>query len=646
MQKYLKNEAMGVVPRLPLEGSLDLTYRCNNNCRHCWLRTPPGSQELQNELSAEEIMAIFDEARKLGCRSWNISGGEPMTRPDFAEIFDYITRRSFSYTLNTNGTLITPEIAQLMRRKGTNLVALYGATAEVHDHITRNKGSFDAVVKGFSTLVEEGADFTVQLVPMRDNYHQLDEMVCLARSLSPSWRVGAAWLYLSASGDQDRNEEIRNMRLDASEVIELDRPDITYDEGIEREYWYNHLADDDRLFASCISKRRGFHIDPYGGMTFCDFIKDPALRYDLRKGCFEECWEEFIPSIVDKVRGGQEYRDNCGSCDLRDNCRWCPVYGYLEHRRFSAKVEYLCSVARESHKFKVDWKKNHRRYYQIGGITIQVDSDLPFTESTFHPKFRAFEIEGPGEDTVFIRHHFSLPDLEDRDLGEEVYHNLPWIIHKKGNSWIYEGSVHRTHHIDRVAVFNREHTRARVYHDGQERFLRGGLESLANIITDQIFLARLLSDREGCILHSSGVILDGKGLLFVGHSGAGKSTIVKMLTGMAEILCDDRNILKRLPEGFRVYGTWSHGEVPVVSAASAPLKSILFLEKAEENRLIKIENSREVAGRLLGCLIKPLTTADWWEKSLSLVEKIVREVPCYRLQFDESGGVVDLLRDI
>jgi MoaA/NifB/PqqE/SkfB family radical SAM enzyme len=59
-----------------------------------------------------------------------------MLRPDFAEIFDYITSHCASYSLNTNGTLITPEIAELMKRKGNKMVALYGATAEVYDHIT------------------------------------------------------------------------------------------------------------------------------------------------------------------------------------------------------------------------------------------------------------------------------------------------------------------------------------------------------------------------------------------------------------------------------------------------------------------------------------------------------------------------------
>ena len=73
------------LPRLPLDGLLDLTYRCNNNCLHCWLWLSSQSSEVREELSFDEIRLIVDDARRLGCKAWKISGGEPMLRPDFLE---------------------------------------------------------------------------------------------------------------------------------------------------------------------------------------------------------------------------------------------------------------------------------------------------------------------------------------------------------------------------------------------------------------------------------------------------------------------------------------------------------------------------------------------------------------------------------
>jgi MoaA/NifB/PqqE/SkfB family radical SAM enzyme len=646
MQDYCERITVQDGPRLPLEGSIDLTYRCNNSCRQCWISLPSNSPEKENELTSDAITRIVDEARAMGCRKWAISGGEPMLRPDFPEIFDYITRKSVSYSLNTNGTLINPHIARLMTKKGSKMVALYGATAEVHDHITRTPGSFHSVLQGFAYLKEAGAGFTVQIVPMKDNYHQLDDMIRLAESLSPLWRIGASWLHLSASGDSERNGEILSQRLDPRDVIELDKPDSSAEDTAP----CRHTKDDGRLFASCIAGRRHFHVDPYGTMSFCSFIKDTALRYDLKTGSFLDGWDVFIPSLAEKVIGGREYDENCGSCTLREDCLWCPVFGYLEHRRFPAKVDYLCSVASETWKFKKTWERNHRRYYRIANIPIRVESELPLSDTTFSPKFRSFETDGPGKDAILLRHIFSLPDLGRYDLGKPVYRKPPWAIYRKGNSWIYVGITPdpEDRNTDSVAVFNQDHSHGTLYHSERQKdlYTRGDLQSLTMFPTDQILLARILAYRGGCYFHSAGVILENKGLLFVGHSDAGKSTMATMLKGKAEILCDDRIIVREGPKGFRMYGTWSHGDVAEVSANSAPLSALLFLNKSERNLLIPIKDEDEKFKKLLPYLIKPLETKDWWERMLLLVRKVASEVPCYTFEFDKSGQVVELLRSL
>ncbi len=647
--KYEEVKHVNSLPPLPLKGSIDFTYRCNNNCRHCWLRMPLDAEEKNSELSFSEMRKLIDDAKQMGCREWSISGGEPMLRPDFAEIFDYITGNCNSYSINTNGTLITPKIARLLKKKGVKMIALYGATAGVHDYITRNPGSFELTMRGFRYLREAGANFIVQLVPMKDNYSQFNDMVKLAESLSRHYRVGAAWLYLSACGSAEKNKEIMRQRLLPKEVVELDKPDLSYEEWMQKENPACRNANENGyLFASCINSKHDFHIDPCGQMTFCCFIKEPRLRYDLRKGSFKECWEKFIPSLANKVRVTKEYRQNCGSCEFRKDCRWCPVYAYLEHRRFSARVDYLCAVAKETRAFKEVWQKNHRRYFSIADITIEVESDLAIKENTFHPKFKHFEVSGRGKDTIFIRHHFSLPDLTGRDLGKEFYRRPPWAVYKKDNSWIYLGisPAQGDKTLHRAVVFNHDHTRARIYNDKDETFLKGNLHSLTLFSTDQILLARILADRQGCYLHSCGVNFEGKGLLFAGHSEAGKSTIAALLKGKAGILCDDRMIIRNSPEGFKIFGTWSHGDVVEVSANPAPLKAILFLRKSKKNLILPIDDKKKSTRLLLACLIRPLVTVDWWEKTLLVVDKILRDVPCYILEFDKSPKVGDILRKL
>ncbi|HWQ63124.1 MAG TPA: radical SAM protein [Methanospirillum sp.] len=654
MHDYLTIKKTDSLPRLPLSASIDLTYRCNNNCLHCWLRISPDSEKKEDELTTGEIFQIIDEGRRLGCRYWSISGGEPMLIPDFALIFDYITNRSSSYAINTNGTLITPDIALLMRRKGSKMIALYGASEEIHDMVTRNPGSFHATMNGFQLLRDVKAEFIVQIIPMQKNYHEFSAMIELAKTLSPHYRIGASWLYLSADGSPEHNARIEGQRLPPQEVIALDKPDLTYEEKCQQKSSHIEKVHDDHLFSRCINGKREFHIDPYGSMSFCSFIKDPALRYDLRTGSVQDCWDVFIPSLKDAVTGGVEYEENCKSCKRRSDCKWCAVYSYLETGRYSAKVPYLCGVAEQAKQFKTEWQEKHRRYFKFAGITVCVESNLDFNQVKIKEELNVFMVDGPGEDNVILRHYFELPPLNG-DLGKEFYRKCPWVIYRKKNSWIYLGISSDPHNyqIYKVAVFSADHTNAKIFHlpSDEEITTAQGWNSLSLLPTDQIWIGPLLADRNAVLMHSAAVILNGQGLVFIGHSEAGKSTTVTLLKQAAqqsdllsvEILCDDRNILQRTDTMWQVHGTWSHGTVSDVSAASAPIRGILFLQKDNENTITPLIDRKMIWKQLLATLIRPLGTVEWWEKELDILERIVAEIPCYSMKFDKTGLIVPKL---
>jgi MoaA/NifB/PqqE/SkfB family radical SAM enzyme len=646
MSRFVNRKKVARLPRLPLRGTLDLTYRCDNDCRHCWLRLPPGSRDAAAELSADEIRRLVDDARAMGCREWMISGGEPMLRPDFPDIFALVTGKSAWFTLNTNGTLITPAIARLLRREGTKLVALYGATAAVHDAVTRNPGSFEALRRGVAYLREAGAGFTVQVVPMKTNIHEYEAMVRLAESWSPSWRLGATWLYLSASGDPVRNRDILSERLEPAQVVELDNSCGGGPDALEEDPASSCAsAAAGGLYADCLAGRRDFHIDPYGGMSFCSFVKDPVLRVDLRTTSFAEAWDERLPLLASAAAPAKAYAENCGACELRPDCKWCPVFAYLECHDHSAKIGDLCRIAGETRRARESWLRTNRRRFRVAGLTIDVEADLPITDTTFLPKFELFRAAVDGPADLSLRHHFSLPDLAGEDLGQEVFRKAPWAIYRKDSSWIYlmispdpgDPSLHR------VMVFNDGHTRGRVFSPSGESFLQGGQESLALLPSDQIILARVLPAFGGVFVHAAGISLKGQGLLFAGPSEAGKSTIVRLIGDRGQVLCDDRVIVRKDSGGFRVHGTWNHGEIRRVSPGSAPLRAVFFLRQARMNRLERVDDPKAVLRDFLPRLVRPLVSADWWERALAVAEEVVRGVPFYDLSFDKSGAIVDVL---
>ena len=302
------------------------------------------------------------------------------------------------------------------------------------------------------------------------------------------------------------------------------------------------------------------------------------------------------------------------------------------------------------------------RYYQIAGITMQVDSDLPMTDTTFSRKFELFRVDSPGDDLVRIHHHFSLSETGLENLGKPIYHKAPWAIYQRPEGWTYVGIPPEgvDAPISKVATFSHDHSVGHIYHPNADIFVRGKLGSLTTFPSDQILVARLLADRNGCYLHAAGTILNGAGMLFCGASESGKSTITRILqkagsgrTGRpplsVEILCDDRNILRRVKHGlkdhpsWRVHGTWSHGDVPDVSPASAPLRAIFFLEQAGENKLTPLADRHEIMHRLLACIIRPLTTADWWYRTLGQLGQIAHEVPCCVMSFVKSDAIIEEL---
>jgi hypothetical protein len=195
-------------------------------------------------------------------------------------------------------------------------------------------------------------------------------------------------------------------------------------------------------------------------------------------------------------------------------------------------------------------------------------------------------------------------------------------------------------------VFDDGHTRGQIFSPSDEYFRRGGHDSLALLPSDQIVLARALPAFGGVFVHAAGVDMGGHGLVFAGPSEAGKSTIVKLVGEKGRVLCDDRIVVRKGRGDFLLHGTWSHGEIDRVAPGPVPLRAVLFLRQAAANRADRVLDTQAILRDFLARLVRPLATADWWERALEVAEAVVREVPFYDLAFDRSGAVVGVLEEL
>ncbi len=165
---------------------------------------------------------------------------------------------------------------------------------------------------------------------------------------------------------------------------------------------------------------------------------------------------------------------------------------------------------------------------------------------------------------------------------------------------------------------------------------------------DEILFVRLLSLGRGAHLHACGIV-DGKGYghLFIGQSGAGKSTIARLLAGLpaSTILSDDR-IAVRMKKGEPwIFGTPWHGDVERASPDSAPLRTIFFLAKDGINRLVPLPGA-SVVGRLLACSFPPFFDPSGLDFTLSFFDDMSRAVPCYELRFRPDNDVLRLVEGL
>ncbi|HXH28156.1 MAG TPA: hypothetical protein VNL37_03870 [Candidatus Polarisedimenticolia bacterium] len=186
------------------------------------------------------------------------------------------------------------------------------------------------------------------------------------------------------------------------------------------------------------------------------------------------------------------------------------------------------------------------------------------------------------------------------------------------------------------------------YEQGRGETLEGGpllsegeLHPFVYPFDEVVFLARLARAR-GVLVHACGLSIDGRGLLFLGTSGAGKSTTARLYRerGGATILSDDRIAIRREGDGFRIYGTPWHGEDGWEAPASATLSAVFLLEQAPRNRLIDLTPSTAVAQMMVRAF-----PAMWDQEGLEFAVKFLADVadrlPVRRLQFVPEQSAVD-----
>jgi radical SAM protein with 4Fe4S-binding SPASM domain len=328
--------------RVPLAGTIELTRRCNNRCGHCYNNLPASDRQgLAEELRTDELIHILDETAAAGCVWLLLTGGEIFLRPDFREIYTHAKQNGLLVTLFTNGTLITPEMADFLanQRPFSIEITLYGATRGTYERVTGNPGSFKQCLRGIGHLRDRGLPLNLKATVSTLNCHEIQAMKrYVENDLGMPFRFDA-----QLNARCDRSPGPLNVRLSPEEVVQLDLADPERAEAL-RDFArrrHGHGAGDKKgdFLYPCGGGAHSFAIDPYGRLRACAI--SPAEGFDLRSGSFQEGWGRFLA----RLRERKIDRDTkCLMCTLQELCGMCPANGELECEDPQQPVDFLCRV--------------------------------------------------------------------------------------------------------------------------------------------------------------------------------------------------------------------------------------------------------------------------------------------------------------
>ncbi len=356
--------------RVPVEVSIEVTHRCPLECQHCYNNLPMhDSQARRLEMTFDEHIHLLDELVEMGCLWILYTGGEIFARKDFLDIYTEAKKRGFLITLFTNGTMITPRIADHLAeyRPFAVEITLYGATRETYEALTQIPGSYDRCMKGIRLLHERNLPLKLKTVPTIINFHEVYEMKRFAEQ-----ELGVEFKFDPLVNPRtDCSQSPLAVRLSPEQVVALDFRDPV------RKAEYKKLAEAEQAAVphphgpekyTCGGGQSGCAVDPQGHLTIC--VISHRDGYNLREGSFAEGWNGKLQEIRESKRVRQTI---CTHCRLQSLCSMCPANGELESGDAETPVEFLCQVA-------------HLRAYTLG-IEVPAHGDCPCCPGGIHNEY-------------------------------------------------------------------------------------------------------------------------------------------------------------------------------------------------------------------------------------------------------------------
>ncbi len=320
-----------------IKAQLELTYRCNLHCRHCYTDPYNDSSCLPRELTLKEIHRLLDEMCDLGVIWLNLSGGDIFMHPNFFEIYERAHRQGFLLQLYTNGTLFTRAVIERLQAMPpfTIDISCHSVNEERFDWFTQVTGSYRAFRRGMTLLRESGLPFTLKTKLMDWNKDELDDLRAFTESFGQSFGYTTS-LSPRLNGDCSSLA----YRIDPKELQRVERSDLgEHDDDICTKEQEIVRPDSDRLYR-CGCGTNSIHISAWGELGAC------TLQYEHRVSLRTHSLRDAVAQVFGAVRSMRYQSDSpCRSCTIHRFCEKKPTDARWEHGAAEAPIPYDCDVA-------------------------------------------------------------------------------------------------------------------------------------------------------------------------------------------------------------------------------------------------------------------------------------------------------------
>ncbi len=330
--------------KIPNICKFELSFGCGLHCRHCYTDCYNNTGSIRKELSTGKIKNIIDKLFNSGVLWICFTGGDPLSRPDFLEIYSYAKKRGFIIIVYTNGFSMTEKFADYFKKNPPFAVeiTLNSVNSKTYEYMSGVKGSYEKTMNGINLSINKRLPLKLKTHVTKDNIKEIPQIRKFVNKLGIKFDLKYD-LFPRLNGDL----KPCSLRIKPEEVISLyyGRRELKLIKDRQKtantaNTAANLVLSSRNIFNCAAVCTDGIYINPYGNLFVCNAVREPS--YHVFTIDIQSAYRKLTAWAENKIFTTQS---KCKTCEIRLFCNNCPGNALLEAGNLESSIPYYCSLA-------------------------------------------------------------------------------------------------------------------------------------------------------------------------------------------------------------------------------------------------------------------------------------------------------------